>query len=512
MSGQPAYWGAKWKNHWWVVDISQVDEAGTYICQVQEGDKILLSTKPFEVRNNLLWDKTWKTVSVTQLEGRIELRNRNIKNHGPEYAQGGGWQDCGSYLREVNSHATMLVGLLDLLEYASDRIPSAERKEIVDQIMIGMDYIAFCQDKARALGKGEGAIIHEWPKHTNVITGDVAKGAICFARAGHLLADDQSDKAAEYLQRAERSFIWLDENGPIHHPGGTDFSGKVQPDDGFDRMAYGAPQGFVRPQEWKTRDIVMMTWIALELTKAGKDVYKEKAGAYAQRLMDRQIPIETPEGRYYGHFKPYASADFSEKAWEHHHMGYDAGATFPHYLIPLIEMTRLWQDHPDAQKWDTTIRSFAYGYFLPACFDNPFYLLPMGYFLNEGLLTFSGLWHGMNGAYGSAAALALELQKFTHDARFGKIAIGNLQWIAGLNTGIKEGGQYVSKSMIYGIGDEYIGSWTKIPGAVCNGFEADKQFRFTEPKAETDGPFIFTDEDWITHSGGWISALSRLDD
>ena len=52
MSGQPAYWGAKWKNHWWVVDISQVDEAGTYICQVQEGDKILLklyiATKQFE--------------------------------------------------------------------------------------------------------------------------------------------------------------------------------------------------------------------------------------------------------------------------------------------------------------------------------------------------------------------------------------------------------------------------------------------------------------------------------
>ena len=449
-------------------------------------------------------------VAIEQLEARIKMRNNNIISYGSEYAQGGGWQDCGSYLREVNSHASMIIGLMDIIEFSGSRITREEKSKIIEQIKTGLDYLAFCQDKARELGKGEGAIIHEWPRHTNVITGDVAQGALCFARAYYLFSSTDIDHRDEYFERAKRSFHWLDTHGPVHYPGGTDFSGILQPDDGFNPIAYGAPKDFKRPEEWKTRDLVMMLWVAVELAKAGIGTYQEIASRYAELIMERQIPENNPEGRYYGHFKSFKSSGFTEKAWEHHHMGYDAGATFPHYIIPLIQMMKLWSNHPNAKQWDQTIRNFAYGYFLPACFDNPFYLLPMGYFQGIGLLNFSGLWHGMNGAYGSAAALALELAQYTHDADFEKIATGNLQWIAGLNTGIEENNRYISKSMIYGIGDEYAGSWTKIPGAVCNGFEADEQFVITEPKSDTDGPWVFTDEDWITHSGGWLSAISRL--
>jgi len=27
-----------------------------------------------------------------------------------------------------------------------------------------------------------------------------------------------------------------------------------------------------------------------------------------------------------------------------------------------------------------------------------------------------------------------------------------------------------------------------------------------------DGPCTFTDEDWITHAGAWLSAVARLSD
>lgn len=507
-AGKMYPWGEKWKNYWWVADFSGLNLEGNFTVVINARNG--LKTKPFEIKEDLLWEDTWKTVSIEQLKGRVDLRNKNKTKHGPEHAEGGGWQDCGGYLREVNSHSTMLIGLFDLLEFSKDKIETNEIDELLYQIDIGLGYLAFCQDKARELGKGDGAIVHEWPKHRNVITGDVAKAALCFARAAYVLPEHRSkEDINEYLGRAERSFNWLDTNGPNHNPGGTNFHGTVLADDGFNRIAYGAPVGYQRPKEWKTRDAVMMTWIATELTKAGKN-YKEKATQYARMLMARQIAIEKPEGRFYGHFRAYASSDFTEKAWEHHEMGYDAGATFPHYLIPLVQMARLWPDHPDAQSWDGAIRNFAYGYFLPACYDNPFQLLPMGYYKNEGLLTFSGLWHGMNGAYGSAAALALELEDYTEDVRFGKIATGNLQWIAGLNSGVFEEGVYTSKSMIYGIGDEFIGSWTKIPGTICNGFESDAQFIFTEPKEDTDGPSVFTDEGWITHSGGWLSAISRF--
>ncbi|WP_338391217.1 glycoside hydrolase family 9 protein [Fulvitalea axinellae] len=499
----PKYWGEKWRKHWWVIDISDLKK-GDYECRISE-DTIHFSVKP-----DALWEDTWKEVSIVQLQGRVKMREENSVKMGPEFAQGGGWQDCGGSLRETNSHATMLIGLMDMLEFSPNRISQFDQNEIRRQMIIGLDYIAYCQEKGKELGKGEGAIIHEWPRHKNVITGDVAKGALCFARASRVLKDYSPEKAKEYQKRAVRSFDWLDENGSQDHPGGTSFRGDVLPDDGFHRIAYGAPEGYKRPEEWMTRDLVTMTWTALELAKSGKKKYKKSAVKYADQLMARQIAKDDAEGGFYGHFRVFSSSPFSEKAWSHHHMGFDAGATFPHYLVPLIEMSELWAGHPKANSWKKTVNDFAYGYFLPACNENPFRLLPMGYFKNEGILTFSGLWHGMNGAYGSAAALALDLEKMTGDKQFGQIATGNLQWIAGLNAGVKEQGKFVSKSMIYGIGQEYIGSWTKLEGTICNGFESDRQFQFTEPKKENDGPFVFTDEGWITHSGGWLSAISRL--
>ncbi|MEM9887541.1 MAG: glycoside hydrolase family 9 protein [Bacteroidota bacterium] len=507
-SGALDEWGKKWSINWWIADFTELEASGDFTFELIQDSTTILN-RTIKVQPNILWKATWRTVALDQLKGRIDLRNQNLKKYGPEYAQGGGWQDCGSYLREVNSHATMIVGLLDVLEFAADRITAAEKQELVAQIVLGLDYIAFCQDKAEELGRGAGAILHEWPRHTNVITGDVAKGALCFARAGHLLQSLQKDKAEEYKLRAIRSFDWLQREGPIHHPGGTDFNGVVQPNDGYEPKVYGAPQGATRPDEWKTRDIVMMMWTAMELSKSGQSKYKALATNYADLLMKRQIDIRYSEGRFYGHFKAFDSTPFTEKAWEHHHMGFDAGSTFPHYLIPLIQMIDLWSDHQDIEKWKECVQSFAYGYLLPACSNNPFKLLPMGYFEGEGLLNFSGLWHGMNGAYGSAAALALELFNFTGDQRFKEIATGNLQWIAGLNAGVPENGQYESKSMIYGVGEEYVGSWTKIAGTICNGFEADGQFAIEQPRSSTDGPFVFTDEGWITHAGGWLSAISR---
>ncbi|WP_437755690.1 hypothetical protein [Sorangium sp. So ce1389] len=83
-------------------------------------------------------------------------------------------------------------------------------------------------------------------------------------------------------------------------------------------------------------------------------------------------------------------------------------------------------------------------------------------------------------------------------------------WPNGAPCAVVEDGAIVSKSTIHGIGDEYIGTWTKIPGAICNGFDSSKQFTFSEPITAAEGPFVLTDEDWITHAGGLLSALSRL--
>jgi hypothetical protein len=82
------------------------------------------------------------------------------------------------------------------------RLTPADRQALLAQVKVGLEYIAFCQDKARELGRGDGAILHEWPKHTNVITGDTALGALCLARAGRMLASEQPEPARDYLARA----------------------------------------------------------------------------------------------------------------------------------------------------------------------------------------------------------------------------------------------------------------------------------------------------------------------
>jgi len=198
---------------------------------------------------------------------------------------------------------------------------------------------------------------------------------------------------------------------------------------------------------------------------------------------------------------------------------------FSHYLLPLIELVRQLPDHPDAPGWRQAIHDYAYGYFLPACQANPFNLLPQGYYTGQGLLTFGGPWHGFNVCYGYAAALAAQLESFLGDRQFRSIAVGNLQWIAGLNSGMTaeafDGsvmwqeqlapGVAVPYSHIQGIGRNAVQTWSKIPGSIGNGFSTNRQFHLdVEPTSENDGPWRYADEDWIPHAGGWVSGLAYL--
>jgi hypothetical protein len=277
-----------------------------------------------------------------------------------------------------------------------------------------------------------------------------------------------------------------------------------------------------------TRDLMQRLWACLELTFAGAGDTQGECVHLAAQILARQIPREQPEGAYYGHFRTFAGADYTEKAWVHHGdggYGADCGGTFPHYLLPLIQMCEVWPDHPQATAWREAIHDFAYGYFLPACRANPFLLLPLGYFQGQGLLWFAGLWHGMNGAYGLAAALGMEFARLFDDTAFRDIAVGNLQWIAGLNAGVTKESLFAAHmfsmeippgvalpcSMMEGLGTHQAGNWMQIRGSICNGFSVGDQFKFdVDATAEVDGPHAFTDEDWITHAGGWLSGLSRF--
>ncbi len=141
------------------------------------------------------------------------------------------------------------------------------------------------------------------------------------------------------------------------------------------------------------------------------------------------------------------------------------------------------------------------------------------------MLSFCGPWHGFNACYGFAAGLAAQYLNMFGDERFRAIATGNLQWLAGLNTGITKesfaGCQFWredipadeawSFSQIVGVGRRWAGNWSNIPGSIPNGFATNLQFQLkVEPRATNDIPRYYTDEDWIPHAAGWLSGLAQL--
>jgi hypothetical protein len=245
--------------------------------------------------------------------------------------------------------------------------------------------------------------------------------------------------------------------------------------------------------------------------------------------MDRQIAEENSESGFWGHFREYESLPHSEKSWIHgivnNQFGADIGGVYPNYLMPLIEMTKIWSDHEDLALWKETLRKFAYGYLIPACKTNPFLLVPQGIFGSEGPVWFCGTFHGTNTIYGYTAALASELAEMFNEPVLKEIAYGNLQWLAGLNAGITRDnlnacvifstdipeGIALPASMMCGVGKRWAGTWFQTRGSICNGFSTGKQFVYdTAPVKANDGPFSLTDEDWIPHGAAWLTGLVRL--
>jgi len=504
LAGPLSRWGEKWGCHWWIADFSRHRRRGTYTIHILNGARAPLRSDPLEIGKRLLWSKCYRTIAFDYLDTRAE-----------QARTGKGWRDCGSDLQEFSSHAVAVDGLCDLLELGTALTAPEQRNILSDQILTGCGYLAHLQDKAGALGLGDGAVVHE-DRQTDVVTGNVAKAAAIFARVARLLAAQHPEKSAACLDRAQRAFAWIEAHGPIVNAEEQTFFPHV----------HGAPPGSVPPEDqWMTRDLVTMARAAVELYRAGQERYQAKAVHYANRVMKRQVPATQREGGLYGHFYTYddytsfGGVRFTEKAnihcgaWSKEGRIYNKGGHYPHYLIAWIDMIALWPDHPDAARWRQCLHDFAYGYFLPACRRSPFLILPAGYYRNEGLLYFGSWYHGHNNIYAFAASLALEFDRFFRDDRFREIAVGNLQWVAGLNCGLKEGepARYVPVSMIAGLGARSRGSWTKIAGSICNGFSASRQFKIAAPSANDDLPRFFDDEAYIAHSLPYLAALTRLE-
>jgi hypothetical protein len=456
-----------------------------------------------------LWDETWRHVAIEQFERR--LRIAKVKP---------GWYDAGILWQESNSHSAAVLGLADLLICAAMRMCEAERARVEAQVKVGCDYLVATQTRAADLGRPDGAMVHDLLglQHMAMVP-DAAKAAAALARAANALPEADGDRRAKYRTAAARALNWA-------------LSAEPAGGDGFVRRPHGVDEQFVPPKEHRTSDLLMLCWAAVELARGGHPGMRPRAVELARQVLARQVPREKAEDGIFGHFYTFASGTLTEKAWTHtgarHANGADNGQTFPQYVLPLVEMLRLWPEDADAPRWRQALHDYAYGFVLPACRLSPFLILPLGYYAGAGWLHFAALWHGMNAVYPLAAALALELGRLFGDGQLREIAVANLQWIAGLNAGLTAEAQALGchmfsmdvppgvalpVSMIRGIGRRSAGCWTTIRGSICNGFAAGDQFRLdVEPTRANDGPHALHDEDWITHAGGWLSGIARLGD
>lgn len=453
--------------------------------------------------DRVLWERTWRQTSFDCLERRAKI----AKNER-------GWLDCGSHWQETNSHACCILGLLDLIEFAGDRMTDSEKARVITQLRLGTDFLAWYQDLAAELPGGKGALIHEMPHHSKVLVpADVSKAAAVFARTARFATD--TDWADDCRKRAAAALDWLATCQP---------AGKR----GFCWQAHGVAEDTKVPEDFMTRDLLMELWATIELAESCNEPLPTRAEQLTERILNRQFEIP-PEGcNLEGQFATFDQWPRPEPAWTHflgkNNIGNDVGATVPHWLIPLMRIHQRFPDHPLAKRIHQTVHRFAYGYFLPACQANPFGILPVAEFPGEGLIWFAGLWHGMNSTYAYAASLAWEFQQFFNDDAFAPLIEGNLQWIAGLNSGLFPGvetgcemstpatteGRYLPVSMIYGIGNRYFGAWKTITGSIGSGFFTGASFHFdVPPTAKNDAPTSFTDEEWITYNGAWLGAIAR---
>lgn len=491
--------GASWGSYWWQAAIPA---EGCKVRKIVAGD--FCETLEFEP--NVLWEKSWRATSYQSLGRRSHIAKNNR-----------GWLDCGSHWQEANSHACCILGLTDLLEFAAASMTAEEAEQVREQIRVGLDLLEWYQDLAAELPGGKGALVHEVPCHAEaLVPADVSKAATAFARAARFTTDP--DKARNWRERAAAACEWLARAEP---------SGPT----GFCHEAHGVPAGTEVPKDFMTRDLLMELWALIELAHMDQVPLPARAHSLAKKILARQFEAR-PEGcQYDGQFATFDCEVWPrpELAWTHYlgkgRLGNDVGATYAHWLVPLIRITEWWPDDDLCPAIREAIRRFAYGYFLPACRANPFGILPIGEFPGEGLIWFAGLWHGMNSTYGLAASLAWEFARFLDDAAFLPLIDGNLQWIAGLNGGIHPGveigcemstpdlapGRYLPVSMIYGVGRRYFGAWKTIRGSFGSGFCTGKSFHFdVSPTAANDAPSSFADEDWITFNGAWLGALARL--
>ena len=473
-----SYWGEKWGIHFWIIDFSEIKIEGEFYLQF---DLISLKSSSFIIKNFLLLEKTLIKTSVGQLDLKV----------------GGklGWQDCGSDLRAVEGHVAQLLGLIDCFESLPNLMSDEQKSKFREHIDRGADYIALCQ-------REDGSFVNEYYSVQDKKSWTLSMMATIALAGAYEVTD-----VVGYLDSAKRGWNYCTE---IIHYTRTELLEEIEET----RKVFGKYSPWVPPMGLRSRDKMLIVWAGTELYKNTNDVkYKSVAIKYADELCEKLqfLDYTSYENGVYGNFYAWENSGIHQKSWEHIGWGYNCGAIFPDEINGLINLLDMFPEQENWHRWRYSVKQYAYGYLKATSTHTPFRIYPLGLF--DGEVRFFGpSWHGFNGIYGRVARTSMMIAHLFEDLEFEIIADQNMQWVVGLNTGIKnDSGAYEGVSCINGIGKKYARAWTNIEGSICNGFCANPQFKLEHLDDLEDRPAYLTTEDWIVHNGGWLSGLSQIE-
>jgi len=464
--------GDRWGAEMWTADFSETDRPGRYRLELPDHG---IRSSEFAVADEILLTETLRPTSVENLQARI----------------GGklGWQDCAFDGRGVESHAVVLLGLCDVLT----RVPDAEAglaSELHDQLRHGADYLVACV-------RPDGSVMNEmYIARDRTVWTLAALACLALARTAGIVS------SGRYLDAAKQTWEWVGSATPTEQERRTDLE--------ITRQIFGQYPPWEPPAARRGRDLLLMLRAATELYRNTNDLsYARQAEELARTIRVEYQVVQPGEDGLYGHFLAWPGTSLHQRAWEHAGWGYNCGAVLPDDVSGFVALLELFPGGADANLWRTVLHDYAYGYLLPVSQRTPFSIYPLGDF--EGELRFFGpSWHGFNGMYGQIARTSMLLGRLFHDQRFERIALANLQWVAGANCGVETGpGRYQGLSWISGLGALSSEAWSGIPGSIGNGFCATPQFQLDHLDDVVDAPRYQTEEDWLVHNGSWLSGLAE---
>ncbi len=461
-------WGAVF----WTVDFTGVSTPGRYVVRLNAGER----SNEFDVEDDLLLSRTLLPTSVATLEARVRGKL--------------GWQDCAFDGRGLESHAIVVLGLLDVLALAP-QLDDAIRQRLLAQLRHGTEYLTACQ-------REDGSFMNEYYIARDKTTWTLcALGCLALVRAAELLS------SGTLLDRAKTAWNWC-----LSH--GSETASSVELD--TTRKVFGQYPPWLPPAAPRARDLLLLLRAATELYRNTNDPTYANAATGLARVLSSAYQCNEPseQNGLYGDFWAWPQTYIHQRGWEHAGWGFNCGAVLPDDVSGFLNLLELFPDHPDHASWRAVLHRYAYGYLRPGCELTPFGIYPLGNC--EGEVRFFGpSWHGFNGMYAQVARTCMLLARHLRDQHFENLAQRNLQWIVGANVGTQVAdGRYQGLSWISGTGEHCTEVWSGIPGSIANGFCATPQFRLEHLDDVLDAPTFETREDWLVHNGSWLSGLAQV--